>query len=92
MPAVTAKPTIIINQTMVAAAARRSCLTRIASMTNNDVPAAPTPKPINTKPKPANSTPEKGELASCHVESVAHSAPTASVNMPPIIHGVRREP
>ena len=76
----------------MAAAARRSCLTRIASMTNNDVPAAPTPKPINTKPKPANSTPEKGAMANCQVESVAHSAPTAKVNIPPIIQGVRREP
>jgi hypothetical protein len=46
-PAVTAKPTIIISQTSVAAPARRSGATRLASSTSSEVPAALTPRPIS---------------------------------------------
>ena len=91
-PAVIAKPTIIINHTAVAAAARFCPSTRIASNTSNDVPAAPTPKPIITKPAVASSMPSLGVSVINEVEYVAAMAPAASITIPPMIHGVRREP
>ena len=47
--AVTAKPTIIIIHTAVAAGARRVSATRLDIKTNKEVPQALTPKPIKLK-------------------------------------------
>ena len=91
-PAVTAKPTIIIIQTMVAAAARRVSGTRLASSTSSEVPQALTPRPMSEKPTTASAMP----AACCediHTVAAAEvTPPTASAAMPPIIHGVRRPP
>ena len=89
-PAVTAKPTIIISHTAVAAAARRSAATRLASSTSSEVPAAPTPRPISTKAATASAMPAAGLLPIHTVASAASTPPAASTAMPPTIHGVRR--
>jgi hypothetical protein len=49
--AVAANPTIIIIQTTVAAGARRASATRLDIRTNNEVPQALTPNPININAK-----------------------------------------
>ena len=46
-PAVRAMPAIIINQVMVAAAARWRGSVAVASSASKDVPEAPTPSPIS---------------------------------------------
>ena len=53
-------PAIIITQTMVAAAARRWSLVRLASSTRSDVPAAPTPAPIRQNATTASAMPNSG--------------------------------
>ena len=55
--AVTANPTIIITQTMVAAAPRRAGATPPASSTSSEVPAAPTPIPTHRKATAASASP-----------------------------------
>ena len=45
---------IIMTQTIVAAAARRSGATRVASIAKTEVPAAPTPTPTSRKDKAAS--------------------------------------
>ena len=92
VPAVIAKPAIIIIQTMVAAAARRSAGTRLASITSNDVPQALTPRPIIEKPITASAMPAEGCVAIQTTANAETTPPTASVPMPPINHGVRRPP
>ena len=92
LPAVTAKPKIIIIQTMVAAGARRASGTRLASSTSVLVPAALTPMPTTAKQTNAAAMPRVGCSAIQAVEAAAPTAPSASTHKPPTIHGVRRPP
>ena len=89
-PAVTAKPMIIIIQTMVAAAARRSAATRLASSTSSEVPAALTPRPTNRKATAARARPAARCVAIHAVAPAASVPPAASTSMPPRIQGVQR--
>ena len=91
-PAVSAKPTIIITHTSVAAEARRSACTRVASNTSNDVPLALTPRPTRMKLNAVKSSPATGAVAIHAVPTAAPKPPSASTAMPPAIHGVRRLP
>ena len=90
--AVMMKPTIIMIQTMVAAAARRVSATRLASSTRRLVPAAPTPPPIKVKAMVAAMAPSTMFCAMRWTETAAPKPPTASAAMPAMIHGVRRPP
>ena len=92
VPAVIAKPAIIITQTQVAAAPRRSGRTRLASSTSREVPLALTPRPIIRKPSAARTSPA---MRACAIQATAAAAtrpPAASTAMPPMIQGVRRPP
>ncbi len=86
------KPTIIMVQTIVAAAARRVGSTCLASSTSSDVPAEPVPTPISMKEAIASSTPPETLVLIQAVLSAAPMPPSASAPMPPMIHGVRRPP
>ena len=92
MPAVTAKPTIIISHTIVAAAARRGASTRLASSTSSEVPQALTPAPITMKDTTAAAMPSASCEAISAVAAAAPIPPTASTAIPPTIQGVRRPP
>ena len=92
MPEVSAKPAIIISHTVVAAAARRGAATRLASSTSSEVPLALTPTPIIRKAGTASPRPAARLLPIQTVASAAATPPSASVAMPPTIHGVRRRP
>jgi hypothetical protein len=91
-PEVSANPAIIISHTVVAAAARRGAATRLASNTSSEVPLALTPMPINRKAGTASMIPAARSLPIHTVASAAATPPSASVAMPPTIHGVRRRP
>ena len=92
MPAVKAKPMIIISHTVVAACARLPSGTFLAIKVNSEVPQALTPKPIKLKEKTAKPMPAEGELAIHIVDTAARKPPTPSTTMPPIIQGVLRRP
>ena len=83
---------IIINQTVVAACARRLSGTCLAIKVSSDVPQALTPKPIKLKDNTANAMPLMGAVAIHTVEAAAITPPTPNTTMPPIIHGVLRRP
>ena len=86
------KPTIIIIQTMVAAAPRRPGATCLASSVSSEVPAAPTPTPIIRKDTTARAIPAPRWLAISAVAIEAQMPPSASTAIPPMIQGVRRPP
>jgi hypothetical protein len=92
IPAVTAKPRIIIIQTVVAAPARCCAATRLASSTSSEVPLAPTPRPTITKATTAVAMPATGWVAIQAVAMAPSSPPSPSTAMPPMIHGVLRPP
>mgnify|MGYP006288522117 CR=1 FL=1 len=90
--AVTAKPTIIITHTVVAAGARISCGTRLAIKASNDVPHALTPKPMKAKANKHITTPC---VKSCAIQVVPQAAklpPIAKISTPASIQGVHRRP
>ena len=91
-PAVTAKPTIIIIHTAVAAGARRSSGTCLAIKASSDVPQALTPKPIRLNASSASAKPYVGWVAIQTVAEAAMTPPTPNTSMPPIIQGVQRRP
>ena len=91
-PAVTAKPTIIISHTVVAAAARRGASTRAAKSTSSDVPLALTPIPMRPNASTASAMPDPGLLSMHAVAMAASAPPVESTATPPTIHGVRRWP
>ena len=86
------KPPIIMTHTIVAAAPRRRSSVRLARSTSSDVPAAPTPMPISTKPAIASAMPAARFDAIHAVASDATVPPMPSNAMPPTIQGVRRPP
>ncbi|GJE60397.1 hypothetical protein MPOCJGCO_2509 [Methylobacterium trifolii] len=90
--AVIAKPAIIITQTMVAAAPRRSGATPVASSTSSEVPAAPAPMPTVRKESTASASPAAGCVAVSAVAAAAPKPPRHRAAIPPTIHGVRRPP
>ncbi len=93
VPAVTAKPTIIITHTSAAAPARRGASTRLASSVSSDVPAALTPRPTSMNASTASARPAVRELSPIHAVATApRKPPVASTTRPPMIHGVRRAP
>ena len=83
-------PAIIISQTMVAAAARRSSTTRLASSTRTEVPDAPTPTPIIRKASTASAIPLHWLVVIQAVASAASRPPVHRIAMPPMIQGVAR--
>jgi hypothetical protein len=87
-----AKPRIIIIHTADAAAARRRGATLVASIARTEVPAAPTPTPTSRKDSADNVIPNGLDVEARAVPSAAPIAPSASVAIPPTIHGVRRPP
>ena len=91
-PAVIAKPAIIITHTVVAAAARRACGTRLASITSSEVPQALTPRPIITKPSTARARPASRCVCIQATASADSVPPAPRTAMPPTIQGVRRPP
>ena len=66
--------------------------TSFASNTRSDVPAAPTPIPINRKAISDNINPQVGWTAISIVAADAPVAPTPKVNIPPMIQGVLLPP
>ncbi len=88
--AVTAKPTIIITQTTVAAAPRRAGATPPASSTRSEVPAAPTPIPTHRNERAASPSPRARLVAASAVPQAAPKPPRQSAAMPPRIQAVRR--
>ena len=83
MPAVTAKPTIIMTQTSVAADARRCGATRLASSTSRLVPQEATPSPSSTNDSTASAMPAPRAVAIQAVATEASAPPTASTPIPP---------
>ena len=87
-----AKPTIIITHTKVAAGARRSSGTRLASSTNSEVPQALTPTPIMANASAAKATPGPRCVPISTVAWAAKQPPADNTPMPPTIQGVQRRP
>ena len=86
------KPTIIITQVTVAAAARRGLATLVDISTSIAVPQAPTPSPTNRNENVANIIPSHRSETISAVATLAPTAPSPRTAMPPMIHGVRRPP
>ena len=88
MPAVTANPAIIINQTIVAALALFLESTLFANKVSRAVPEALTPRPIARNPKNAKKIPNLGVEYINTVANVDNIPPKHKTAIPTIIHGV----
>ena len=90
VPAVMAKPAIIIIQTSVAAPARRVGRVRLAKRVSTEVPHALTPTPIKRKPRLTTAKPEAWPSGMSVVPQAASQPPALKSSMPPRIHGVHQ--
>ena len=87
-----ANPKIIINHTIVAAAARRWSFTLFANSASKEVPLILTPTPIITNAINETINPRIKFIPRRAVPNDAKAPPNASTPIPPIIHGVFRLP